>query len=138
MDIVLTLVVAGALCGVAAGGVWVVARAFGVRYRHLLTAVELSQRQLTELRLQQDDLVRQVAVLTQRVEGLLENEVIYRLRDDVVPRLARLDRDLELRAAVESLERGAREGRVAKETAERMRGQLGSLAEANAAGERPY
>lgn len=138
MDIVPFLVVAATVILVAGAGAWFVLRGLATRYRHLLAAIELSQRQLTELRLQQDELVRDRAAHEQRLAGLLENEVVARLREQIVPRLVRLERDLELRAAAESLSRTERAGKVTPETAERLRRHLDGLAEANAAGERPY
>lgn len=101
------------------------ARRVKARYRELLEAVQVVQRQLSELRGRQDELTTRVAAIDERLAQRLE---------PAVERLARGRLAAETAAAVE---RAAAAGRLSAETAARLSGALAELAEEAAADGRP-
>jgi hypothetical protein len=107
----------------AGAGVWLGAWALAAlrrRYAHLLAAVELLQRQATELRAEIDRL---------RELALRAEERLARLE----PEIGRLARGLELEAAAEAVRRAEASERLRAATASHVLAHLCDLGEANAA-----
>jgi hypothetical protein len=122
---ILSIFVAGAALGLGAGGWWL-ARRVRDRYRELLGAVELVQRQATELR-------TAVEEVRERTEGVEE-----RLATRVEPELARLGRHLEVEEAAVEVRRAAAAGGLDPEVAGRLEDHLAALGGEIAAGGRPF
>jgi hypothetical protein len=117
-------VIAGiAAAGLAVGGLaWLLARLVGAaraRYRHLLAAVELLQRQATELRSEVDGLGERL----QRIDD--------RLATSLQPLAQRLGRALEIEQAAEQVRGASGEGSLAPETARRLLFHLALLGDSN-------
>jgi phage shock protein A len=123
--LVLGILLAAAALALGAGGWWL-ARRLRDRYRELLGAVELVQRQATELR-------TAVEEVRERTEGIEE-----RLASRLEPELARLGRHLEVEEAAEEVRRAAAAGRLDPEVAGRLEGHLATLGEEIASGGRPF
>lgn len=115
----------GLATAAAVAAAWLLARA-RVRYRELLEAVQLVQRQATELRTRLEE-------SRERVERIEE-----RLGRRVEPQLERLGRHLELEAAAAEVGRAEGAGRLAPEVARRLRDHLAALEAEIAAAGRPF
>jgi uncharacterized protein HemX len=96
------------------------------RFGELQAAVEMTQRQLTELRDRQDAIDLGVRRLDDRLAAGVE------------PELGRLGRALEIEEAAAEVRRAADAGRLDELTADRLLAHLADLGEASAAGERPF
>lgn len=105
---------------------WRLAGAAGARYRELLEAVLLTQRQLTELRSRQDE----VRALLERTEG--------RLAREVAPVLARLERRALLLETAGEVARAEEEGTLEAPVSRALLEHLAELRQENAAAGRPY
>ncbi len=90
-------------------------KALQARYQTLLAAVELTQRQLTELRSQQDQIALRAARLEERLDSRLE------------PLLAGLARRADLVESRAELVQALATGKVSAETAARLEAELARL-----------
>jgi uncharacterized coiled-coil DUF342 family protein len=121
LTVALLLLAAGALAGF-----WALARRLKARYRELLAAVELVQRQATELRQRVDEL-RQTAESIERS-----------LADRVEPELRRLGSHLEVAEVTGEVRRAAQAGGLDPGVERRLLDHLARLDEEIAARGRPY
>ncbi|MFN7963645.1 MAG: hypothetical protein U0002_20455 [Thermoanaerobaculia bacterium] len=90
-------------------------RALQARYQTLLSAVELTQRQLTELRSQQDQIALRAARLEERLDSRLE------------PLLVGLARRADLIESRAELVQALASGKVSAETAAHLEAELTRL-----------
>jgi hypothetical protein len=114
------------LTAAALAAAWWLARRLQRRYRHLLAAVELVQRQATELRSQVDEL----RLSAERIEAFLAARL--------APELERLGRHAEATQAAAAVRRAAESGRLDPAVARQLLDHLADLEEEIAAGGRPY
>jgi hypothetical protein len=121
------------LAAAALAAAWWLARRFKRRYRQLLAAVELVQRQATELRSQVDETRSRVEETLRSVERL-EAFLATRLE----PELERLGRHAETTQAAAAVRRAAETGRLDPAVARQLLDHLADLDEEIAAGGRPY
>ncbi len=105
---------------------WRLATIMRARHHDLLTAVQLTQRQLTELRSAQDAISAQLA----------ENSA--RLAEKIEPELEAVGGYLQSRQTAAEVERARDTGALNQETAERLLRELERLGEDRLAGESPY
>lgn len=114
------------LAVIAAALAWRLAASLRSRHQGLLAAVELTQRQLTELRSAQDLIAAEVA----RGSTLLASKI--------EPDLNGVARYLKCQQTAAEVQEARQAGRLDGETAERLLNELERLAEDSLAGEKPY
>ncbi len=101
-------------------------RAWRAREEHRRASAELTHRQLTELRAQQNEIV-----------GLVRQSE-ERLTREVEPRLLVLERGVRLDALALELEQGLERGRIGTETARQLRLEIARLRVDNAGNDGAY
>jgi hypothetical protein len=131
--IVLASVLGGLLVVAAvAASVWSLQR-LRLGQRHLVGALELAHRQLTELR---EAVEESRSELSTRVD--LQREDLARLRTGVEARLEAIGQAQRVRAAGAELEHAAARGDVAAASAEALRGELIRLEQECVSGGEPF
>jgi hypothetical protein len=124
-------ILGAALVATAVG--WRLQRGLKSRYRHLLQAIELVQRQATELRTEVDRLRLRVEAIGEQVAGIGD-----RLTRRVEPELGRLTRHLAIEDTAAALRRAEAQGHLPAEAARRVERYLVELDEEVAAGDRAF
>jgi hypothetical protein len=112
------------LAGLLAAGRF--AAALRSRLQTLLEAVQLTQRQLTELRSAQDAL------------GLRVEETAQRLAERIEPRLTGIADALRSAQTADEVHRARAAGRLTEETARTLLAELDRVAEESLAGDSPH
>ena len=120
----LGFVVAAGLAGCVAG--WRLLSTVRRWRGEILASVELTQRQLTELRSAQDALAATV------------EENAQRLRHEVEPRLSAIQRYLQAEETAAEVERARQAGTVGEETAQRLLEELERLGQRSLSGDSPH
>ena len=107
----------------------------GLRTRHegLLGAVQLTQRQLTELRSAQDAIGARLAENSSRLV-----QISTRLEEKIDPSLDAVRGYLHSRQAAAEVERAREAGTLSQEAAERLLEELERVGEERLAGESPF